>query len=105
MIRQGDASYYNVKVGGDVITDAAWYYPQAKEKAKDIEGYVAFYKVQLEPEKKTGQRLSTDCLMLWADQGQDPRVDPAASCRRVRNMPVNRFSSSTLPVAPETLLA
>ncbi|POY76177.1 hypothetical protein BMF94_0900 [Rhodotorula taiwanensis] len=44
---KGDASYYNVKVGGDVITDAAWYYPQAKEKAKDIEGYVAFYKTKV----------------------------------------------------------
>ncbi|GAA5979623.1 hypothetical protein JCM10908_002986 [Rhodotorula pacifica] len=42
---KGTASYYNVKVGGEVIPDAAWYYPQAKSgKAKEIEGYVAFYK-------------------------------------------------------------
>lgn len=45
---QGTASYYTVKIGGEVIPDAAWYYPEAKAgKAKEIEGYVAFYKVRL----------------------------------------------------------
>lgn len=41
---QGEASYYSLKIGDEVVPDAAWYYPQAYEKAKDIEGYVAFYK-------------------------------------------------------------
>ncbi|GJN88140.1 hypothetical protein Rhopal_001096-T1 [Rhodotorula paludigena] len=40
----GKASYYSLKIGDEVVPDAAWYYPQAYEKAKDIEGYVAFYK-------------------------------------------------------------
>lgn len=47
LLLQGTASYYTVKIGGEVIPDAAWYYPEAKAgKAKEIEGYVAFYKVR-----------------------------------------------------------
>jgi len=41
---KGQASYYSVEVNGQVNKDAAWYYPSAKEKAKNIEGYVAFWK-------------------------------------------------------------
>ncbi len=41
---KGVASYYSVEVDGQVNKDAAWYYPTAKEKAKNIEGYVAFWK-------------------------------------------------------------
>jgi uncharacterized protein (DUF427 family) len=39
---KGDASYYNVEVDGKEITDAAWYYPQPYDKAKNIKDYVAF---------------------------------------------------------------
>lgn len=41
---KGLASYYSIKVDGQVNKDAAWYYPDAKEKAKNIEGYVAFWR-------------------------------------------------------------
>ncbi|HEY7162238.1 MAG TPA: DUF427 domain-containing protein [Acidobacteriota bacterium] len=41
---KGIASYYNVVVNGDVNKDAAWYYPNPKEAAKNIEGRVAFWK-------------------------------------------------------------
>jgi uncharacterized protein (DUF427 family) len=41
---KGIASYYDVVVDGQVNKDAAWYYPAAKEKAKNIEGYVAFWR-------------------------------------------------------------
>jgi uncharacterized protein (DUF427 family) len=41
---KGIASYYNIEVDGQVNKDAAWYYPQAKDAAKNIEGYVAFWK-------------------------------------------------------------
>ncbi|BGP57300.1 hypothetical protein JCM8202_001674 [Rhodotorula sphaerocarpa] len=41
---KGTANYYNVKIGGDVIPDAAWYYPDTTPKAKEFENYVAFYK-------------------------------------------------------------
>ncbi len=41
---KGEASYYDVVVNGEVNKDAAWYYPQPKEAAKNIEGRVAFWK-------------------------------------------------------------
>ena len=41
---KGEASYYNVVVDGEVNKDAAWYYPQPKDAAKNIENYVAFWK-------------------------------------------------------------
>lgn len=47
---KGTASYYDIQVDGQVNQDAAWYYPTAKEKAKNIEGYVAFWRgVKVEP--------------------------------------------------------
>ncbi|CAE6468641.1 unnamed protein product [Rhizoctonia solani] len=41
---KGVASYYDVEVDGQTISDAAWYYPETKDKAENIKGYVAFYK-------------------------------------------------------------
>jgi uncharacterized protein (DUF427 family) len=41
---KGQASYYTIEVDGKQNKDAAWYYPQAKDAAKNIEGYVAFWK-------------------------------------------------------------
>jgi len=33
-----------VRVGEQENEDAAWYYPQTKDAAKNIEGYIAFWK-------------------------------------------------------------
>jgi uncharacterized protein (DUF427 family) len=41
---KGLASYYNVVVGDKVNKDAAWYYPEPKDAAKQIKDYVAFWK-------------------------------------------------------------
>ncbi len=41
---KGTASYYSLSVDGKTNKDAAWYYPNAKDAAKNIEGYVAFWK-------------------------------------------------------------
>ncbi|HBK96547.1 MAG TPA: hypothetical protein DD001_04060 [Microcoleaceae bacterium UBA10368] len=41
---KGVASYYSVEVGGQVNKDAAWYYPTPKDAAKNIGGYIAFWK-------------------------------------------------------------
>ncbi|MGQ0657880.1 MAG: DUF427 domain-containing protein [Chromatiales bacterium] len=41
---KGVASYYHVEVNGRCNEDAAWYYPDPKEAAKEIAGYVAFWK-------------------------------------------------------------
>ena len=41
---KGTASYYDVVVDGETNKDAAWFYPETKADAKNIEGYVAFWK-------------------------------------------------------------
>jgi uncharacterized protein (DUF427 family) len=40
---KGTASYYDVVVDGKVNKDAAWFYPQPKDAAKQIANYVAFW--------------------------------------------------------------
>jgi uncharacterized protein (DUF427 family) len=41
---KGLASYYDVDVNGKRNPNAAWYYPEPKPAAKQIKGYVAFWK-------------------------------------------------------------
>ena len=41
---KGTANYLNVEVAGETNPDAAWYYSDPKDAAKNIEGRVAFWK-------------------------------------------------------------
>jgi uncharacterized protein (DUF427 family) len=41
---KGTASYYDIVVDGKTNPSAAWYYPDPKEAAKEIRGFVAFWK-------------------------------------------------------------
>ena len=41
---KGTASYYTVEVDGKQNTDAAWYYPDPKDAARNIAGHIAFWK-------------------------------------------------------------
>ena len=41
---KGTASYYTVVVNGKKNEDAAWYYPETKEKANNIKDHIAFWK-------------------------------------------------------------
>ena len=41
---KGTASYYSLEVDGAENADAAWYYPETSELAKNIKDYVAFWK-------------------------------------------------------------
>ena len=41
---KGVASYYDVVAGGEVNADAAWYYPEPKDAAKEIKDRVAFWR-------------------------------------------------------------
>ena len=46
---KGTASYYHVAVNGELNRDAAWYYPEPKDAARNITGRIAFWKgVQVE---------------------------------------------------------
>ena len=40
---KGVASYCNVVVDGDKVSDAVWYYPNPRPLAEEIKGYVAFW--------------------------------------------------------------
>jgi uncharacterized protein (DUF427 family) len=47
---KGLASYYTLEVNGETNEDAAWYYPEPKEAAKEIKNRVAFWRgVQIQP--------------------------------------------------------
>ena len=41
---KGTASYFNLVVDGQTNADAAWYYPEPKDAAKEITDRVAFWK-------------------------------------------------------------
>lgn len=41
---KGTASYFDVVVGDEVNSGAAWYYPEPKPAAAEIRGYVAFWR-------------------------------------------------------------
>ena len=40
---KGDASYYSLRVGENVVPDALWYYPEPNEAVVGITGHAAFY--------------------------------------------------------------
>lgn len=41
---KGTANYHSLRVGGDENRDAAWYYAEPKDAAKQIRGRIAFWK-------------------------------------------------------------
>lgn len=41
---KGIAHYYHVEVNGKRNANAAWYYPEPKDAAKEIQGRVAFWR-------------------------------------------------------------
>ncbi len=41
---KGEASYYSIVVEGELNKDAAWYYPEPREAAKEIKNCVAFWR-------------------------------------------------------------
>ena len=45
---KGDASYYSVAVGDQVVDDVIWYYPQPYDAVAGIVEHVAFYPSKVE---------------------------------------------------------
>jgi uncharacterized protein (DUF427 family) len=41
---KGTASYYDAVVDGKTNKDAAWHYPETKDAAKHVKGFIAFWK-------------------------------------------------------------
>jgi len=53
---KGVASYYTVTVGDRASEDAAWTYPEPKPAAREITGYVAFWRgVEVQPASGTAR--------------------------------------------------
>lgn len=47
---KGVAHYYDIEADGKINSNAAWYYPEPKEAAREIKDRVAFWKgVRVEP--------------------------------------------------------
>ena len=40
---KGKASYYDIVIDDSINMDAAWYYPEPKQEALNIENHVAFW--------------------------------------------------------------
>lgn len=40
---KGEAHYYDVVIGDEVLENPAWYYPEPKEGASQIQDHVAFW--------------------------------------------------------------
>ncbi|KAJ5979797.1 hypothetical protein N7481_007095 [Penicillium waksmanii] len=45
---KGTANYYRINTGDSSVEDAAWYYAEPYEKAKNIKDHIAFYKSKVE---------------------------------------------------------
>ena len=41
---KGQASYKSLRINGEMLADAAWFYPDPKPEANEINGYIAFWK-------------------------------------------------------------
>ncbi len=41
---KGEASYYTLTVDGETNTDAAWFYPEPFDAARNIKDHVAFWR-------------------------------------------------------------
>ena len=41
---KGEASYYSSEINGESNKDAAWYYPETSDLARQIKDHVAFWK-------------------------------------------------------------
>ena len=41
---KGEATYYTITVGDEVLVDAAWSYEAPRSRGRAISGYVAFWK-------------------------------------------------------------
>jgi uncharacterized protein (DUF427 family) len=48
--RKGEASYWSLRVDGQVLPNAVWYYPEPIASASFLAGHVAFYREHVEVE-------------------------------------------------------
>jgi uncharacterized protein (DUF427 family) len=76
--KKGDASYYTIRAGGEVIKDGAWYYPDPLPGAPPIKDLIAFYFNRMGRWSEEGEQIGV--------HPRDPyhRVDVLATDRHIR---------------------
>jgi uncharacterized protein (DUF427 family) len=76
--KKGDASYYTIRAGGEVVKDGAWYYPDPLQGAPPIKDLIAFYFNRMGRWLEEGEQIGV--------HPRDPyhRVDVLATDRHIR---------------------
>ncbi len=54
---KGDASYWTIDVGGQVLQNSVWSYENPCDEALPIKGYLAFYRDQVDAWYEDGERV------------------------------------------------
>ena len=73
--KKGDASYYTIRVGDEVVENGAWYYPDPLPGAPPIKDLIAFY---------------FDRMGRWMEEGQEVGVHPRDPYHRVDVLATDR---------------
>ena len=76
--KKGDASYYTIRAGGEVVENGAWYYPEPLESAPFLRGLIAFYFDRM------GRWLEEDEEIGVHPRDPYHRIDVLRTDRRVR---------------------
>jgi uncharacterized protein (DUF427 family) len=66
--KKGDASYYTIRAGGEMVKDGAWYYPDPLPGAPPIGGLIAFY---------------FNRMGRWLEEGEEIGVHPRDPYHRI----------------------
>ncbi|MBB2891907.1 DUF427 domain-containing protein [Flexivirga oryzae] len=56
--RKGQADYFDLVVGDDVLPDAVWTYPEHYDDALDLAGYVSIYWDRMDAWYEDGRQIS-----------------------------------------------
>lgn len=76
--KKGDASYYTIRAGGEVVENGAWYYPEPLESAPFLRGLIAFYFDRM------GRWLEEDEEIGVHPRDPYHRIDVLRTDRRIR---------------------
>ena len=73
--KKGDASYYTIRVGDEVVHNGAWYYPDPLPGAPPIKDLIAFY---------------FNRMGRWMEEGQEVGVHPRDPYHRIDVLSTDR---------------
>jgi uncharacterized protein (DUF427 family) len=73
--KKGDASYYTIRAGGEVVKDGAWYYPDPLPGAPPIKDLIAFY---------------FNRMGRWLEEGEEIGVHPRDPYHRIDVLATDR---------------